>query len=41
MTFGVSNTVIGLPSDENCIILRLLVLTQYQHVIDGQTDARK
>ena len=28
----------GLPGDGNCVIVRSLVLSQYQHVTDGQTD---
>jgi len=27
-----------LSVDENCVILRSLLLSQYQHVTDGQTD---
>ena len=30
----------GLAGGENSMILRLLVLSQYQHVTDGQTDRR-
>ena len=30
----------GLPDDENRILLRSLVLTQYQSVTDGRTDGR-
>jgi len=30
-----------LPDVENRVILRLLVLTHYQHVTDGRTDGQK
>jgi len=32
------NEISWLPDDGNCMILRLLVLNQYQLVTDGQTD---
>jgi len=37
---GMKLDISGRPDGENCVITRSLVLSEYQHVMDRQTDGR-